>query len=255
MKVDTHPHIVAADIDRWKSNTEKFLPVFIADIKAGKTQGGRRYFQLFEEYRKQACVQYLEGAEPEDVLRMLLKAAKAFQRMLTSPDLSPGYVTFVDYEVLLYPVLAGDMDTARQLAADYAPRAPGANDSKYHVAKSQALKSALLGNQPAAVAALDQLSQEDEFPGTRASTELMRLVLAGAADIDGAVRAATEEFHKLCAGELAGMPQSALFIEGLGLVRLYGLLHGAEASLTFEDSVLPVELLEPARAVKVDLGL
>jgi len=41
-----HPYIKNADIKRWREATARGLPLLLSDIKNGKTQKGRRFYQL-----------------------------------------------------------------------------------------------------------------------------------------------------------------------------------------------------------------
>ncbi|MBN8220935.1 MAG: hypothetical protein J0L53_08410 [Spirochaetes bacterium] len=215
-----------ADVLRWRQNSEKFNPIFLKDIKAGEHQGGRRYFQLFEDYKTQAVLAYLSGDEQGAQINFL-KAGNAYLQLLQLPDVDVGYQNFVHYEALLLPLLGNDRKLAEKIASAFGNRAPDAQDHPCLVHTSLSIKFAILNRKAEMQNELTALSRGPILKDMQAIVNLLQVLLKNQKqEIDQAILEMLREFDIECRTQIKGLPESVICVKGLGIIKLYAVLNG-----------------------------
>lgn len=245
------------DLERWRAATEKSFPMYIADISSGRHQKGRRYFQLESEFRMKAVLHWCAGSL-EETLRALRQSALVFQALARKyredVDIDSGYAdTFVSYQPMVNALLANDHSTATRLATLYGNREPDEQDPPYHVHTGRAIKLAVLGRKDESRSEIEKLKPKDVFKNVKQLSRLCRaVILDDQNEVQAALPEALEEFARACRGELKGLPDSVLFLEGLGLLKLNGFLNNAHVDLP-DDPRLPLAILETEQQVEAEL--
>ncbi len=231
--------------------------MYLADIKKGSTQGGRRFVQLSDRYLVEGVLAWCIG-DLDGFFVAVSKSTYSYMEMLKrkqrGEEMDTAYAeSFVGFQRMLNALIGNDIESARNIASFYGNRSPDKQDSTYHVKTGRAIKYALQGRVPDARNEISGLSEKDVFGNVRKFAKLCTaIILDDQAAAIAALPEALHEFELECRGALRGLPESALFMDGLGLLKFNQIVNGASLELP-NDPRLPAELLEQRSPVQVVL--
>ena len=242
------PYVTEADIERWERVIEKGMPVILRDLEQGKTQRGRRYYQLFMEYRSLGLTRYCR----DDIggCREALRAAAAayldlLRRSETESDIKPGLVSPTDYQPMLLAIVAGDIELARQLAVAYGAGAVGQNRNEFFLHLGSAIKNAILGR-PEKAMEHAKAAIEIGFAGSDRLAQLVAsLYEKDYSDFEDRVIDALEEYDRYLRSYAVGTPEAAVFLDGLGLIALRSKIGETSFAPGRSDIRLGLAILQP----------
>lgn len=241
-----HPFVQPSDVERWQKSSDELLPIFENDILEGKTQKGRRFHQLADEYKALAMIAALNG-EWTRCKELLGESANTYLTLLTQhaggADIKPGFLTFVPFQYMLLGVIAGMPEKAKQLASLYGEQEPDSQDHPYHVHAGRAVKYALLGDLQRAIEESEQLLHTKVFTGHQSSAAVLAAVIMNDRKIaESKMLEAVGEFEILIKTEYAGLPDSVMHLDLLGYINLFAYVFKSTLNVP-ENPLLPKQLL------------
>lgn len=241
-----------ADLQRWRAAIGRGLPMLLSDIKSGKIQEGRRYHQLYKEYKAAAIVSFLDGDE-QGARDDLARAVRAYILLQSLPDAATNrYVHYMDYLPMLLALILADRESATELARLYGRKAVTESDHPFHVNFGLAVKESILHGSDSGKAFLDRIDSQASSEAT-SFLEFSQTIWAG--DEKKALKllpSALDEYSRRAAREIRGTPDELVFWDGLGVIRIFELLHGHKLSISADPRLPEVFMCEQVVRAELD---
>lgn len=240
------PYVTEEDVSRWEATIEKSLPILIQSIELGNTQSGRRYYQLYKEYRSQACMYYVRN-DISKARDALLNSAKSFAILLDKykhgEDVKPGFISYTDYQAMFFALICGDISLAKRIANNFEKDESFVTEHDFFEEVAEAIRYAILGQKEVAVS--HSLNAVDiGFENLNNFAKLLSEVVGNKSVSVDLLEECLKEFDKSVRVDSVGIPEASIFLDGLGVMGLSVLLNANEVTLEIDDQRLDIELMQ-----------
>lgn len=240
------PFVDDSDIQHWKSKNDRLMPRLESMLKNGDIRRGNTPYVLARLYRDQAIIDYLNEdlsgfyenlGKVVDVYELLIKEFLAHRE-----SIDEGYFSHAFYAPLVCAALSGDRSRLSSFCEIYSVvlglyREPFFTDflsSLYYLCKGDTGKSLSYG----------LVARSDSVDGCKALTDLLVFIAGQNKNgIDAVWGAALQEYDRYIQSDCQGMPDAALFMDGLALLKLNMMVNGELFQPVRSDPRVPVSLL------------
>lgn len=209
------------DIVGWQARAGELLPLAVAEIEAGRHQRGRRLFQVAEEHFALTMAAYIERKPIQ--FREKLTAYFKYRALLFGfgrdfPSQASSLIGPYDYIDVLVSLCVGNRSAACALAVNYIDLDETAS-GQFFFRYSAAIAHAVQDEWDLALSSAESAAAEP-FQDYAGRANLLLAVLRREEISLDIWQAALAEFDRNCAGDGLGLPESVVFWEGVGILKL-----------------------------------
>lgn len=219
-----NPHVAQA-----KSNYEYYLQTALPEAKPRAPGDGKAYWIVAYSYRILALCALIEDGDADTFARLLAKSAQSQLELYRAPrkGVGPEYLAISKNGAFLSALAAGDLDTARALVAD-APKFLSETEYEEDYLYYAALHHILLEDDASYRAIAKKWNDVTGGEANPKSRLCEALVDADSAAFGEALGELIEQFDdamkewrkRVDYREELGAVESAVFLNGIGLLRL-----------------------------------